>query len=184
MKTKYIISGGYANRVNSDNDMFFREILKDTADTLKVLVILFAKPDVEAENRYMIVRKQFKRNKNDKKLEYVLATRDNFIEQIKKSDIIYIHGGETMNLINEIKKCADFALLVKGKVIAGESAGSYLLSSIFYSKTIGHLEEVLGILPIKVICHFAGLHVEKLDSIRGDLEKALLKDYQYKVYSL
>lgn len=66
MKTKYIISGGYANRVNSDNDMFFREILKDTADTLKVLVILFAKPDVEAENRYMIVRKQFKRNKNDK----------------------------------------------------------------------------------------------------------------------
>lgn len=182
MKTKYVISGGYANRTNAENDKFFREILSDTKDTANILVVLFAKPDNETKSRYIIVQDQFDRNNNGKILHYHIARRDSLVEQIKEADIIYIHGGETMQLINEIRSHPNFLESIKSKIVAGESAGTYLLSNTFYSKSIGRLERGLEVLPIKVICHFSGLHEEKLDSVQGDLEKVLLKDYQHKVY--
>jgi len=43
MKTKYILHGGMAERINADNDAFFKEILKGTSSNIKVLLTYFAK---------------------------------------------------------------------------------------------------------------------------------------------
>ena len=184
MKTKYVISGGNAKHNNAENDDFFKEILKDTPEELSVLIVMFARKGEGVERSYETAKQMFERNKSSKKILYSNALHSKLAQQIKDAHVVYIHGGENLAFIHEMRQYPDFAAQIKGKIIAGESAGTYLLSSVFYSKTIGRLEEGLGILPIKVICHFAGLHEEKLDSVSSDLKKVLLKDYQYKVYCL
>ena len=71
---------------------------------------------------------------------------------------------------------------ISGKIIAGESAGAYALSSCFYSKSEGGIFKGLGLVSVKTICHYIGVNKEKLDECSKELEMVLLKDYQYKVY--
>lgn len=182
MKTKYIISGAVINGDDSNNDNFFREILKDTPSILKVLVILFAKPESKIDLKYEITKRQFERIKSDKIISYDLASHERLSSQIKNSQIVYIHGGSPAKLIEEINQHPCFVSMIKGKVVAGESSGAYLLSSKFYSGHIGHIADGLGVLPIKLKCHFKDLHEKKLDSIDNNLEKVLLRDYEYRVY--
>ena len=47
MTTKVIISGGWTDIINAENSKFYTEILKDTKENLKILLILFAKPESE-----------------------------------------------------------------------------------------------------------------------------------------
>ncbi|PCI21323.1 hypothetical protein COB64_00370 [Candidatus Wolfebacteria bacterium] len=71
---------------------------------------------------------------------------------------------------------------MEGKIIAGESAGAYVLSTCFYSKTEGGIFEGLGLVPVKTICHYVGENSEKLDDCSGEIETLLLKDYEYKSF--
>lgn len=182
MKTKFVISGGNAKHINSENDSFFREIFKDTPNEVRVLIIMFARTGDGAEKSYEDTKQMFERNKAHRKVSYTKAVHSELSDQIREAQVVYINGGNNLGLLNEMKQHYNFENLVKGKIVAGESAGTYFLSSVFYSKTVGSLLEGRGILPIKVICHFVGLHGEKLDTQKEDLEKVLLKDYQYKVY--
>lgn len=68
--------------------------------------------------------------------------------------------------------------------MAGESAGAYVLSSCFYSKTEGGVFNGLGLVPVKTICHYVGLNKEKLDECQIKAKTLLLADYKYKVFSL
>ena len=182
MKTKYVISGGNSKDINKENDMFFSETLKDTPVDAKVLIIMFAKMGNGVERSYEAVKHMFERNKAHRKISYTMAVHSKLSNQISEAQVVYIYGGDNLGLIHEMKRHSDFESLVRGKIVAAESAGAYFLSSIFYSKTIGEITKGRGILPIKIICHFVGLHEEKLDSISRDLEKVLLKDYEHKVY--
>ncbi|MEA1925786.1 MAG: Type 1 glutamine amidotransferase-like domain-containing protein [Patescibacteria group bacterium] len=184
MKTKFIIHGGYAGRSNSENDKFYKEILKDVPNSTKILLVYFAKEkdayqQMEKEDTFL-----FNKNKENKKISFEIATKESFVEQINKSDVIFLHGGKTPKLINILKECPDFRELIDGKVVAGESAGAYALSSCYYSKSEKGLFEGLGFVPVKIICHYVGENEEKLDECPKKLERILLKDYQYKVYLL
>lgn len=182
MKTKIIVSGGYANEINSENTKFYREILRDTPDKLSVLIILFAKPkDVWAEKSQYVID-QFERVEGSKAIKYSIATEKDLEGQLDKSDIVYIHGGDTDLLIESIQKHSDFINEIKGKIVAGESAGTYLLSRCFYSKTLQEIRDGLGIIPVKVVCHFKGKNEDKLNDCPDNLEKLLLKDFEHKVY--
>ncbi|HUC79019.1 MAG TPA: Type 1 glutamine amidotransferase-like domain-containing protein [Candidatus Saccharimonadales bacterium] len=184
MVTKVIISGGFADEINSENSKFFTEILKDTPDKINVLLILFAKNENEWELKSKKIIVQFESVKNRKKIKYTIANLDNLKEQIKESDVVYIRGGDTDLLLAAIKKYPEFKSWVLGKTIAGESAGTYLLSGYFYSKTLGGLHEGLGLLPVKTICHFEGKNEDKLDESHKELKKVLLKDYEHRVFFL
>ena len=59
MVTKVIISGGFADEINSENSKFFTEILKDTPDKINVLLILFAKNENEWELKSKKIIVQF-----------------------------------------------------------------------------------------------------------------------------
>lgn len=78
----------------------------------------------------------------------------------------------------------NFKELIQGKTIARESAGAYVLSNYFYSKSINKTLEGLKLVPIKIICHYNGKNKEKLDNYSNDLETLPLKDYEYKVFKL
>lgn len=182
MSTKYILSGGYANEVNSINDSFFREIIKGTSDSVNILVIMFAKTGNDIRRFYDITKDQFERNRKDKKITYRLASTESLASDIAESQIIYIHGGETIKLIEDMEEFSEFLQLIKGKIVAGESAGAYLLASKFICESIGFVHDGTGALPINLMCHFNGKNEEKLDSIDNNLEKVLLRDYEYRVY--
>lgn len=182
MKTKFLLHGGYAGRINSENNLFFKEILKDTSEQVGILLVYFAKEQTEYERMVNEDTSQFKRNGKDKKFNFEIATVENFLEQLKKADIIYLHGGKTFKLLETLKGYPDIAESLKGKIVAGESAGAYVLSTCFYSKTEGGVFKGFGFVPVKTICHYIRENKEKLDKCPEELETLLLKDYQFKVF--
>ena len=107
MKTKFILSGGYADHLNEENNKFFREILNTEKKELKILLVIFAKErEVWPELKEKMVS-QFERNKEDKKLSYEIAEEDNFVNQCRETDIIYMHGGKTLKLLEFLRKFPD-----------------------------------------------------------------------------
>jgi len=183
MATKFIIHGGFAGHVNDQNDAFFKEILQDTSDNPKVLLVYFAKEldRIPVNKEEDLV--QFGRNKGSKSISLQVADEGSFVEQVKDADVIYLHGGNTLKLIETLKKFPRLRELVDGKVVAGESAGAYALSTLFYSKRASgdQASEGLGFVPVQTICHYSGENAEKLPE-NPKLETLLLPDYQYRVF--
>lgn len=182
MQTKFILHGGYAGRPNPQNDAFFKEILKNAPSNTKILLIYFAKE----ENEYPRIKNedvsQFEKNKGDKNISFEIASEDSLLRQIDSADVIYLHGGQTLKLLAILKKYPDLRKRIKGKIIVGESAGAYVLSSCYYSKTEGGIFKGLGFVSTKTICHYVGINREKLNKCPEGLEFLLLADYQYKVF--
>ncbi len=183
MKTKFILHGGFASHPNSENDAFFREILKDVPDSTKVLLVYFAKeidriPTSKAEDIA-----QFEKNKGYKNLLFETADEESFPEQIVGADVVYLHGGATLKLLNSLKKFSNLKELFNGKTIAGESAGAYALSTIFYSESAGGIFKGLGFIPVKTICHYSVQKEGKLSKGNSDLEQLFLSDYQYRIFN-
>lgn len=182
MSTKFILHGGYAGRVNSENDKFFIEILKDAPQNTKILLVYFAKEKDGYERMQKEDTAQFEKNKGERDISFEIASPEYFLQQIAQSDVIYFHGGKTSRLLGELKKHPNLMGLMGGKIVAGESAGAYILSSCFYSKTESGIFDGLGFVPVKTICHYIGENEEKLKECPGESEILLLADYQYKVF--
>jgi len=118
MTTKIILHGGFAGHINTQNDSFFKEMLKDTPNP-KVLLIYFAKdidkiPIIKAEDIA-----QFKRNEGRKKVSFEVAKENIFTEQVKTAHIIYIHGGNTFKLLETMKKFPNLKNCLRVKLSRG-----------------------------------------------------------------
>lgn len=184
MTTKYILHGGFAQEINSDNDLFFDEILKNTKESLEILLVEFAHSEERWEINLEKDKNQFERVKRDKELKYVLAREDIFIEQIKNADVIYISGGTTVRLLEKLDKFPNLKEHFLGKVVAGESAGANVLSTYCYSKSGGGVIKGLGTLPLKLIVHYIGEHKDVLSEVPENLEVLLLPNHKYKVFNI
>ncbi len=182
MKTKFILSGGYAGRPNKENDKFFKEILSTKKNKLNILLVYFAKTFEDYERITNEDKYQFNKNKGEKELIFKIAEKDKFTEQIKSADVIYLHGGKTLKLLKTLKSYKNLKELFNGKIVAGESAGAYVLSTYFYSKSEGGVFEGLGYVPVKTICHYIGENAEKLKDCSNNLKTLLLPDYKFKIY--
>jgi len=71
--TKYILHGGYAGHVNSQNDEYFKEVLKSTSGKVNVLLVYFAKeldriPKNQAEDVF-----QFEHIKGNRQIKFDIA---------------------------------------------------------------------------------------------------------------
>lgn len=183
MKTKYVLHGGFIPAQKQENDAFFTETLKETPKRTKILLVYFAKePDRVALNRAEDVE-QFSKNSGTRELSFEVANNRSFPEQIEKADIIYLHGGHTGKLLNELRKFKNLEELFMGKIIAGDSAGANVLCAAFYSLRIG-AGEGLSIIPIKIICHFSEENKDKMRQIKPNLETLFLRELQFKVFVL
>lgn len=179
--------GGGAQHTNSQNDLFFRDILKRSKlDSVKVLLVHFAGKPEKAESNKQIDSGQFNKNKGDKNITLRVATKENFIEQMAWADVIYFGGGTTVKLLDELKDSPDLKTYFTGKVIAGESAGANVLSTLCYSKSGGGLFKCLGVLPVFMCPHYEkGVEKEiDLTQISDSLEKVFLCNYQFKVFGV
>jgi peptidase E len=181
MNTKYILHGGFAPHQKQEDDPFFREILKDAPETTKILLVYFAKEaDRIPKNKEEDVD-QFNKNRNQKKLSFDVASEESFLKQIEWADIVYLRGGDTIKLLEVLKKFSDLKGAFRGKIIAGDSAGANALSKVCYSKKADQVCHGLGILPIGIICHYSEKLKDKLKDYNSNLEILFLSEYEFKV---
>ena len=148
---------------------FFVEILKDEPNKVNVLLVYFATEENAWEDKFEGGKEWFSRQNTDKEFNFVLATIEDFMEQLKDADVVYLHGGNTALLLKALKKYPEFVNRVGGKTIAGSSAGAYALSKYFISNSQTKLSEGLGLVPVRLRCHYdkeADLNeIKKLESI-------------------
>ncbi len=153
---KFILHGGVTSVANNANKEFFREIVKGLADGAVVLLIYFSRPAEEWSKLFQQDKDIMTAVADGKVLQFVVATKHDFADQLRTAGAVYLRGGSTDNLLASLKKCQDFKILIQGKVVAGSSAGAYALATKYYSNSKAALLDGLGILPIKIVCHYAG----------------------------
>lgn len=188
--TKFILHGGYTRENNESNKSFFQEFLKDVPENGEVLLVYFASETEEAKrisSETHIERCQ--ENSQGKKLNITIATKENFLDEIKRAHAILFNGGRTKILMEALKEYPDIRSFVQGKTVAGSSAGAYTLASFGSAHSEERVKEGLGLVPVRVICHYESLKqpptpksVELLRNTRQDLELVILRDYEWKVF--
>ncbi len=88
------------------------------------------------------------------KFTTVLATQENFPQQLKKADVIFFAGGATAGLMNQVKAWPELkSWLKKAKFIAGSSAGANLLCQTYTTKNAPHHGQGLGLVPYNIVVH-------------------------------
>ncbi len=183
MKTTYILQGGFPPNGPPESDAFFAEILRTAPQETKALLVMFAKEDDRVEKNVREDTEQFTKNSGGRTLSFELATEDAFIEQIKTADVIYFHGGHTGKLLETLKRLPDFREAIQGKIVAGDSAGANVLCAAFFSARIG-AGVGLGIVPIKVLCHYVEENKDVLNHLFPDLETVALEELQFRVFEI
>jgi len=176
---------------NEQNKKFREEVVKDIPEGGRLLIVYFACED----EKYPQLREQdepaFQKAAGNKQINIIIASKNNFIEELKSSNAVYMRGGETDRLMNELKKYPDFKNLIKGKTVAGSSAGAYILSKYYHSASKQGIYQGLEIVPVRIICHYKS---EKFDYDRGDpltmmkdyheeLPLVVLRDFEFKIFN-
>lgn len=187
MSTKYILHGGFVSgNTDEDNSTFYEEILKDTPDNVRILLVTFAK-DEDGDRISRAIKKvsrEFEDAKGAKNISIAIVTKEDFLNQIQDADVIYFHGGVSLNLLEALKQYPELKSALKGKIVAGESAGANVWCKYFYSRKSDTVSEGLGFLPIKLIPHYQEEYAHKLDSIDPALTELHLPEYQFKVFEV
>jgi peptidase E len=188
--TKFILHGGFTSADNEFNRTFYREMSSGVPDGGIVLLVYFACDDEGREEKLEQDKERILARAEGRVLNVQVATRENFIEEVRAADAIYMRGGSTKKLMAALKEHPEFAEAIKGKVVSGSSAGAYVLATYYYSSSDHVVREGLGIVPIKVICHYQSEHrdfqnkedpVEVMRKYGKELKIIVLKDYEWQV---
>ena len=184
MSTKLILHGGF-NKVNGPvqrDDAFFQEIFKDVPEEAKVLLVYFAEKEEKVASRILEDKEEFSKNCGAKNPQYKVATEATFEEDIRWADVVYLHGGKTVKLMEIIRKFRNLGELFLGKTIAGDSAGANSLCRVFFSKNSKEIGEGLGILTLKIVVHYEDGQPNSLENVEPQLETLFLREYETKVF--
>jgi peptidase E len=185
MPTKYILHGGLAENTVFKQD-FYDEIIRDLPKKkIQILYVPFAKEKNKWQDAYQKHIEQFAKAFPRKEIEVILADENSetFLDQTHTADIIYLSGGNTVNILEVLQKIPQDILInhLNDKVVVGSSAGVNVLSKYYYSAHRQQIEEGLGILPIKVFCHYTEEKEPKLEELEAYREHltsfALPEDY-------
>ncbi|MFA5987428.1 MAG: Type 1 glutamine amidotransferase-like domain-containing protein [Candidatus Paceibacterota bacterium] len=181
-KTKFILHGGFTPGGKWGNDELTEEILKNMPQQVRILLVYFAKEPDRIPKNYGEDVEQFNNNKKDKELFFDVAEEGDFRNQVIKSDVVYFHGGSSLKLLGVLKNFPDLREILTGKVVVGDSAGANVLCKVFYRQSAGEAMEGMGILPIKIVCHYQDAYKDKVSGIYPDLKTVFLKEYTFEVH--
>lgn len=152
--TRYIVNSGGIKRDSEKAKAFATEIVKGLGDHPRILYCYFANPRQDWEEKFSEYSKGFKSWLPEAiQPGFEMAMPDIFDEQIKRSDAIYMHGGDDHLLMYWLRQF-DIPRIWEGKTVATNSASSDALSKYFWTCDWRQCMEGLGILPIKFIPHY------------------------------
>ncbi|RYG60755.1 MAG: hypothetical protein EON60_05995 [Alphaproteobacteria bacterium] len=88
----------------------------------------------------------------------VMATEDNFEDLLKSASVLYLAGGSSLGLLNNLGRWPNAKSLIQAvPVVAGCSAGMNILGNKFLTKK-GELGQGLGIIPYNLLVHHRAPH--------------------------
>lgn len=148
------MGGGNPQSAPDGGVAFCEEIVTGFDQPVKILDCLFARSPEKWEEAFSEDKEFFTRCLPNTNLQMQLADPNQISEQIRLNDILYICGGTTLTLLNELKKIEQWQILLAGKTIVGLSAGTNALSRYYYGLDGLKIEEGLGLVPVKVITHW------------------------------
>ena len=190
--TKYILIGGQIHRAADGGESFCTELKKNINNKpIRILNCLFARVKSDWDLKFKDDQNFFSKHLEDFELE--LAQPENFIEQVKNSDVIFFQGGKPKILMSQLDLNTDWAKEFSGKVIVGSSGGADALVKYYGVGKTSNIGEGLGLIPIKFIPHFKSTQYQgnldinwdelynKLDSYKEKLELVTVTDGEFVV---
>jgi len=183
--TKFILHGGDTKEINQDNNSFFRDMTLGSKGKTLVLLNYFAREDNEVKGLAEQDKQRFLQNSDNRNLEFEIARPERLAEQLSRAEIMYMRGGETNWLKEKLLMTPNLTELFNNKVIAGSSAGVYVLSKYYWGNDTNKLGDGLGILNLKTYCHYKpedeGI-VNKLTAYKEKLPLLVLPNYKWAVF--
>lgn len=189
--TTFILIGGDIKKAPDGGKSFCEEIKKHANGTqIKILDCLFARPqDIWEEKSNNDI--EFFSNHLEN-FDLVLAKPENFIEQLKVSNVIFFQGGFPQDLISTLNITGDWLKEIETKIVVGSSAGADIFCKYYGVGKTMNIREGLGILPIKFIPHWKsdygqGLNIDwdtllsNLQSYNEGLEVITLQEGEFKI---
>lgn len=152
--TKYILLGGYPHKALDGGRAFYEELVEGFTEPVKILICAFARPQNVWQKTLDEDQVTFEQKLPNKRFVLKLASQNEFLEQVAWADAIYFRGGITEDLLEELIKQPGWTSIVRGKTIAGTSAGANVLGEYYAALDSPEVKKGLGILPIKVIVHY------------------------------
>lgn len=184
--TKFILHGGRTHIRSTNNELFFKEILKDLDSPISILLVYFATPQEKWNNLYDEDTSRFQEISEGRTLQFTIARPELISDQIPLHTVIYIRGGDCELVREKLKPIKNLQQLLQNKVVAGSSAGAYVLSQYYFCNDSKKIEHGLGILPIKTFCHYTKeqdglLHV--LSTYREKLKTFPIPEELFVIYN-
>lgn len=167
MTTKYILSGGCANVAPDKGKAFYTELL---AGKERLLIVPFAS---DSFGRWLerprlidfytaVVRRWELAHSLRLEISWLtgiqpsiqVARLHRFEQQLCWADAIYFTGGTTVKLLDVLSNRYGWRYELRGKNIAGDSAGANALACWCYGLDAGKFLIGTGQVPVKVIIHY------------------------------
>lgn len=167
MTTKYILSGGCTNAAPDKGKAFYTELL---AGKERLLIVPFAS---DSFGRWLgrprlidfytaVVRRWELAHSLRLEISWLtgmypsiqVARLHRFSRQLRWADAVYFTGGTTVTLLDALNSECNWRFQLRGKNIAGDSAGTNALACWCYGLDAGKLLIGTGKVPVKVIIHY------------------------------
>ncbi len=152
--TKYVLNSGAIKHQSKLKQQFHQELVKEIGAEPKFLLCNFAQGREYWESKF-----QGYANAVSEDMpvgvtpSFELAMPSAFADQCRRSDIIYLHGGDD-HLLKYWMSQYDLGELFRKKVVATNSASSNVLATHFWTCDWRQCGDGLGILHIKFIPHY------------------------------
>lgn len=163
--TRYILHGGETGRKCKDNKKFF-SMMTGRMKKPRILCVYFSRKKSQWPSLFENDKENFAHASPRKKPKFILANQKQFRNQVKSADVIYMRGGKNQSLKKALKPIKNLNKLFRNKIVGGSSAGANILSMYYYSTDDNKIEKGLGILPIKVFCHYFKKDSKGLEKLR------------------
>jgi len=150
--TRYLLYGGNDRAYEGFASSVLHEIYRANVQPV-VLSCMFSVADDKAEEKF-ISWKQWWQVKGADFRNYTLANKIDFLDQLERADVVFLHGGDNDLLIDSLYKYQNIEDHFKGKLIIGSSAGANFLARAFYSRSYGGWRPGSGIVPYNILVHY------------------------------
>lgn len=182
--TKFVLHGGFSKEKApvQENDALFQEMLKDTLENVRILLVYFAEREEMVKLRTEQDKESFNKNRGPKNVVFKVASKETFISDCEWADVVYLHGGKTIKLMEVLNTYQNLSQVFKNKTIGGDSAGANALGQLFYSRNSKQIGKGIKFLPFKILVHYINGSPNPLADVRPDLETLFLHEYEIKVF--